>query len=190
MDLFKKRIEMSDSVMIFVNSIMADSKKIWPDILMCIKNNGYDLEDEDESYGVWFTGLLALDTLYAYQVLDNKVADSIYKNVGYYFDFRIEELKDWPPIIKEMYDFFSYSYFRAEEKYKKNPNPNNMPPVTTSMTLLLGIIIGYSGLKNSNDYTQYPHLPQKMFNDFLEIVLKTLGRWEKINKQYKINWLL
>ena len=190
MALFKKKIEMSEAIRIFTGSVMTDCKTKWPDVVDCISRNGFKINNEDEGYGVWVTGLFALDTIHAFQVLDKNIANSIIEKVGYYFDYRIEELKDWPPILKEMYDFFCYMYFRNEEAYNKNPIPLNMPPITTSMTILLGIILGYKSITDIELIPYDSPETQKMVSDFSTIVLKSIGRWETISKQYKVNWLL
>jgi len=190
MAFFRKKIEMPKAITMFTNSVMSDSKTTWPDVIACISRNGFKIYNEDEGYGSWTTGLFALDTLRAYQVFDKNVANSIFNSVGYYFDYRIEGLKDWPPTLKEMYDFFCYMYFKNEEAYSKNPVPLNLPPITTSMTILLGIILGY---KNITDTESIPYDSleiKKMFNDFFSIVSKSTGRWENINKTYKVSWLL
>lgn len=190
MGLFEKKIEMSQAVMIFVDSVMTDCKKSWSEVVDCITNNGFEINNLDEGYGAWVTGLLALDTLHAHQILDSKIADSILKDVGYYFDYRIEKLKDWPLILKEMYDFFCYSYFKNDEEYRKNPIPQNTPPLRTSMTVMLGIILGYKNITNTDSIPYNSPKTQKMFSEFFSIVLKSIGRWDKISKEYKVNWLV
>jgi hypothetical protein len=189
MGIFKKKLEMPQAMMIFSNSVISDSKKKWPDVVNCITNNGFNIENEDEGYGVWVTGLFALDALHTYQILDSRIASSIVKDVGYTFDFRIEKLKDWPPILKEMFDFFCYVYINDEKEYRKNPIPQNLPPMTTSMTIMMGIILGYKNINNTDSIPYNSPRTQKMFNEFFSIILKSIGRWDKINKEYKVNWL-
>lgn len=179
---------MPGAITIFTNTVFANCKNKWPDVVDCISRNGFKINNEDEGYGVWAAGILALDTLHAFQVLDNNIANSIYENVGYYFDYRIEKLKDWPPTLKEMYDFFCYIYFKNEEEYKKNPDPAKMPPVTTSLVVLLGIILGYKNITNTNSIPYNSPNTQKMLSEFFEIILSSIGTWGVINKQYKVNW--
>lgn len=188
MALFKKKIELSDAVIMFVNSVMEDCKSRWPTVVECINRNGFKIHNEDEGYGAWVTGLLAIDTLYAYQVHENNIASSIYKDVGYYFDFRVEELKEWPPILMKMYNFFCYTYLMYEEEYKKNPIQQNTPLMGSSMTVLLGIILSYKNITKNDSIPYNSQNTQKMFNDFFLIVLKSIGRWEKISKEYRVNW--
>lgn len=189
MGIFKQKLEMPQAIMMFFNSVISDSKKTWPDVVNCITNNGFNIENEDEGYGVWVTGLFALDALHSYQILEDKIASSIVKDVGYSFDFRIEKSGDWPPILKEMYDFFCYIYLNNEKEYRNNPVQQNLPPLKTSMTIMAGIILGYKNINNI-DLIPYNSLKAlKMFNEFFSIVLKSIGRWDKINKEYKVNWL-
>lgn len=181
---------MSQAVMIFTDSVMTDCKRSWPEVVNCIESNDYKITDMDGGYGVWVTGLLALDTLHAHQILDARIANSIYKDVGYYFDYRVEQLKDWPPILKEMYNFFCYIYLKNEQEYKNNPIPQNLPPLTTSMTIMLGIILGYKNITNTDSIPYNSPKTQKMLSEFFSIVLKSIGRWDRINKEYKVNWLI
>lgn len=182
---------MDVAIKIFTESVTNDCLSLWPKVKSCIEKNGYKVSNNDNGFAVWYMGLLALDTLNAYQVLEPKITDSISRSVDYYFDFRIEELKDWPSELKEMYEFFTYLYLNIHQKYLENPVPQNIPSLQTSMAILLGIIQGYEGIKAGNMMPVTSANMQGMFDEFYtSIVLNSLGRWKNITSNYKVKWLL
>lgn len=185
MALFKKRIERTTAVNMFIDSVLSDSKATWPTVVECISQNGFKVNNEDEGFGLWLTGLLAIDTIDARKEYDDKVANLISNSVGYYFDFRIEELKDWPPILREMYDFNYDMYLRHIEGFIENPIPSNLPPARASLSLLLSILSGY---KNTVSIPYDSPQTLSLARDFSPILMNTLGRWGPISKQYKVKW--
>lgn len=188
MAFFRKRIKAPAAIDMFVNSVLADAKTTWPKVVDCVSQNGFKINNEDEGYGLWLTGLLAFDTLDARNVYDSRVANIISNSVGYYFDFRIEELEDWPPILREMYDFCYYMYLRNIEEYNKNPIPLNLPSTRNSIALMYTILLGY---KNVSDPESFPYdSPQtlSLASDFSSILMNTQGKWGQISNQYKVNW--
>lgn len=188
MKLIKKKINIIEAIMIFVDSILEDCKKTWPNVVNCITKNDFEIADMDDGYGVWVMGVLALDTLHANQILDKKIADIIYRDVAHYLDFRIKD--DWPSICKKMYDFFCYMYLKNEEEYMKNPDIQKAPPISTSITVLLGIILGFENISKTDSVPFNSPKTINMFKDFVNIVFNSIGRWKTITNEYKINWLL
>ena len=186
MALFKKKIKMSDAIRMFAESVTDDGMALWPKVKACIEKNGYSINDNDEGCVIWLIGLYALETIYSYQVIDKNMAEYISKNVEYYFDYRIEVLKDWPAVFKEVYSLFMYMYWCSVKKSFTNPGPQNNAIELTSSVVLLGIIIGYEGIKN-NDMPDNSAKFGIMLNEFhYKIVLPTLGKWEQIIEKYKV----
>ncbi|HZK53986.1 MAG TPA: hypothetical protein VFC84_07335 [Desulfosporosinus sp.] len=66
----------------------------------------------------------------------------------------------------------------------------NLPPLRTSVTILLGIISGYKNVADTGSIPPDSAEIKKAFNDFLPIVLKSTHEWENINKKYKVGLLI
>lgn len=185
MALFRKKIERIGAIQMFVESIIVDAQSSWPEAKHCLNSNELSINNEDEAYALWFTGLLAVNTLQAYQVYNAAIAKSITNSVGYYFDFRIKELKDWPQTLRTMYDYFCY--ITHKEMADKGLDALD-PPLPTAMHMLA---IMHSGFGNNSALSSLPAKSPETLNlvlNFTHILARSIGRWAEINKNYKVKW--
>ncbi len=191
----KEKKELSEVYFIFLNSLMEDCKNSWEDVKNIIRKYGFELNDEIEGGLAFLAGIFSLDVLHSYQKLGKDKSDAIYQYANNTIQYMIEELKQWPPKIKELYDFFCYIYLTSEEEYLKNPEdnyPHKFPPFTTASTILTTIILGFKNYNNLESELPYSKF-QKLLDDFIDLIflrknIELVGRWEKLDDQYIINY--